>query len=187
MGDIVLTRQPGFGSWFLRIFSGPFPYSHASLIGESIAGRPTIYAAGHTDGKRKPFAFLNYGYFRQLDAAAYLKGKNYVVCRYRAPDGREGLTPRQRKRLLGWCHHNLGEKYPGLKVFRFFTEGLKGLGVTQIIYPRYAHHEHCFESVAEAYQQAGIILNRRAGNLDPSGYDGKEIYFSPHLVDVYQA
>lgn len=184
-GDIVFTRQKSIGSWTLRILHGPFPYSHACLVGEDINGRSTIYTAGHTGDNDKPFAFINKGFYRHLDTELYLSDKDYVVCRF--SDHGHTLSARQKSKIIEWCKDQLGEKYPSKKVLKYLREGLKGRGIEQIDLPELIDSEHCFEGIAKAYNRAGIILNKRAGNLDPSGYDGKEIYLSPYLYDVYES
>ena len=185
VGDIILTRQKGVGSWALRVLHGPFPYSHACLMGEIVNGRPSIYTAGHTGDNTKPFAFINKGYYRHLDAQRYLADKDFVVCRFKK--GGRNLSMAQKNKILDWCKEQLGEKYPSQKVLKYLREGLKGTGIEQIDLPELIESEHCFEGVAKAYQKAGVILNERAGNIDASGYDGKEIYLSPHLYDVYES
>ena len=176
-GDIILTRESDVMSWFLRILEGPFPYSHACLVGEEVNGQPTIYTAAH---KTDHDSALTLGFFRHVDAYSYLRDRSYVVCRVKG-----GLGKEHQEEIVSWCKNQLGEEYPVRKVLKYLKDGFKGLGITEVIHEELFDREHCFESVAKAYETAGIKLNERAGNQHASGYDGKEIYLSPMLVDIY--
>jgi len=180
-GDIVLVGERSFQSWLLRILHGPFPYSHGCLMGEKVNGRQTIYTAAYR-GPGDPI-LAKFGLYRQIDAADYLKDRNYVVCRYK--QNSQNLSRAQKQEIIEWCKSQLGEKYPIKKVLKYLGIGLKGYGVPEVIHKELTDREHCFEGVAKAYLKAGIVLNERAKNADPSGYDGKEIYLSPNLVDIF--
>jgi len=173
-GDIIFSRKSGPLSLIIRWLMGPFPYSHACLVADP---PNTVFTTGFGGKGKKTWAILPASEFRQLPMSEYLANKKFVVCRY------DGLTEKQRAQIIKWCQSQLGKKYPFRKTLKLFTMLLKGKGINRV--PLQPNQQHCYEFVAKAYSQAGILLDPRANNLDPSGYDIKEIYLSPKLADIY--
>lgn len=171
-GDIVFSRKNGPMSLFIRWLQGPFPYSHACLVGPN----NTVYTTGFGGKGNKTHGILPASEFRQLALDEYLSDKDYTVCRYK------GLTVKQRQAIINWCQSQLGQKYPFRKTMKLFTLLLKGRGIDRI--NTQPSQQHCYELVAKAYAQAGIELDPRAKNFNPSGYDIKEIFLSPNLIDI---
>src|SRR5581483_4590792 len=169
-GDIIFSRKNGPMSLFIRWLQGPFPYSHACLVGDPT---DTVFTTGFGGEGRKTFGFLPASEFRQIPMKEYLSDKEYVVCRYKR------LTSKQRQEIIKWCNAEVGQKYPFRKTIKLFTWLFRGKGINRI--PVQTSQQHCYELVARAYLAAGIALNPRAKNLDSSGYDVKEIYQYPQL------
>lgn len=172
-GDIVFTANGKPVSWVLRVLQGNFPYSHGCIIGETEKGGPTLYTTG--DPLHPEFV--------RVDAATYLADKSYVVCRYM--NGGRSLTKDQIRKILDFSKQQIGEMYPTKKVAKYLAAGFKASGIKELVDQELKEREHCFESIAKAYFNAGIVLTPRAGNTCASGYDGKEIYLSPNLVDIF--
>ena len=178
-GDILFTRIDGPFSWFLRLVNGSFGYSHACLVGKSENGEMMVYTTGACHRHELIFC---YG---KIKASEYLGKREYIICRYRG-SGSKGLSDKQKKAILAWCQHHVGTPYPWNKAWQYYRQALHGLGVHRFNFKnRHKGEVLCYESVAAAYQNAGIELNPRAGNRMAAAYDIKELYFSPYLHDVY--
>lgn len=151
-----MTRENSLLSLVIRLLHGPFPYSHACIVGEKIKGEPTIYTAAYkSDGHKGA------GYYSQVNARNYLRNRSFVVCRIKG-----GMSRNQKTRIIDWCKYQKGEKYPTKKVLKFIADGFKGVGVSKVFLKGLEDKEHCFEGVAAAYGNAGIVLNKRAQNTD---------------------
>ena len=160
-------------SLFIRWMQGPFPYSHACLVGSD----NSVYTTGFGGRGKKTYGVLPASEFRQLPMDEYLANKDYVACRYK------GLTAKQRQKIINWCSSQLGQKYPFRKSVKLLTLLFKGKGINKISCQ--PSQQHCYELVAKAYSAAGISLTPRAMNKKPSGYDAKEIFLSPNLLNIY--
>ncbi len=184
VGDIIFSRKHGFLSWSIRFIMGPFPYSHLCLVGEKLDGKTIVYTTGVNVGPTSPRGVFSSSVFRSEDMAAYLANKSYVICRYQGEKGKH-LTPPQKQAILEFCHKQLGKKFPFRKSLKLFRQTIRGVGVNRVTDKKSRGLFDCYEAVVRAYRAAGITFNKRLGNIDPSGYDIKEIYLSPVLVDIF--
>lgn len=194
--DIIFMADNTLLSRYIRIKSGSFRYSHVAIAD----GAGGIYTTSATvkHSFLPPFTRWLYG---STKAATFLHGKSAIaVVRYTTPrlgnygerigDG-QNLTNKQATGILEVCKGMTGEDYPIGKLVRMVAVGDFGNGVDCVDYcklpdsPDTKVNRICTEGVAHAYLQgAGIELNVKAHNANPSGYDLVELYYSANLVEV---
>jgi hypothetical protein len=178
-GDIIFTSQGSPLSWLIRFNEGDFRRSHVFIVGDIdlTTGRWAAYTTG---GKR-------FYFFGKVDLETYLQGKSYAVQRVKG-----GLTGEQKTSVLNVAETLIGRPYNTIGVLQLAMQARFGEVFSLFrphLRPPYSEMTSlfCAQSVALIYWLGlGLRLNKKAGKLDPSPYDLKNIYFADETEDVYK-
>jgi len=179
--DIVLVADNTVLSRTIRRLEGGLPVSHAVIAG----GNGTIWTTSATQRTtwKPPFKQHLYGAMHEFDFF-YEKTKVVIM---RMP----GITPQQQDGILKICQAMTGDVYPIGKLIKAVWGGLVNLNTTCVSCGDYDLNKPgkiCTEGVADAYLYgAGVDLNPKAHNTNPSGYDLIELYYSGVLKEVYDS
>lgn len=179
-GRLVFMADNTLLSWYIRKSSGSFPFSHVAITD----GKGNLWT---TSAKKRltwkpPFVRFEYGL---AEAGKYLADKTAIsVCEY------DALNDKQVKGILEYCATQVGTGYPVMKLLRMILMGQKGQGVDctdacGIDYTPEPRDAICTEGVVAAYLfGAGVRINQKAGNTNPSGYDLVEVFYGEKVKEV---